>query len=65
MGLWMAAIAIGQWMVGEVAARWADWSHAALFAGLAAVSLAAVVGLALASRKIAHSVAGGASVSVE
>lgn len=61
----MAAIAIGQWMVGEVAARWADWSHAALFAGLAAISLAAVVGLALASRKIAYSVAGGASVSVE
>jgi len=65
MGLWMAAIAIGQWLAGEIAARWAVWPHAALFAGLAVISLAAVAVLVFASRAIALAVAGGASGSSE
>ena len=29
--LWMATVAGGQWLAGEVAAHWSMWSHAVLF----------------------------------
>lgn len=56
MSLWMAAIAVGQWLAGEVAARWTVWSHVELFFALAAISLTAVAVLALGSRAIARAV---------
>jgi POT family proton-dependent oligopeptide transporter len=52
MGLWMAALAGGQWLAGEIAAHWAMWSHANFFAVLSAIALAAAVVLALATRSI-------------
>ena len=52
MGLWLVSLAGGHWLAGEVASRWAMWSHATLFAVLAALAIAAVVVLALASRPI-------------
>lgn len=41
MGLWLAALAGGHRLAGEVAARWAAWPHVALFATLAGMALAA------------------------
>jgi POT family proton-dependent oligopeptide transporter len=40
-GIWMMAVAVGQWLAGEVAARWTVFSHAQFFAGLACLSLGA------------------------
>jgi POT family proton-dependent oligopeptide transporter len=52
MGLWMSAVAVGQWLAGEVAARWGVWSHARFFACVAAFALGALAVLLLATRKI-------------
>jgi POT family proton-dependent oligopeptide transporter len=52
MGLWLVSLAGGHWLAGEVASRWAMWSHATLFSVLAALALAAVIVLALAARPI-------------
>lgn len=49
-GVWMAAVAVGQGLAGELAACWTAWSHAAFFAMLAAVSAGAVVVLTLVAR---------------
>ena len=57
MGLWMAAVAGGQWLAGEVAAHWSMWSHAVFFLVLAALALAAIVVLALAARPIRRALA--------
>lgn len=57
MGLWMAALAGGQWLAGEIAAHWAMWSHAAFFTVLAALALAAAVVIALATRSIRSALA--------
>ena len=57
MGLWMAAVAGGQWLAGEVAAHWSMWSHPVFFLVLAALALAAVVLLAMASRPIRRALA--------
>ena len=56
MGLWMAALAGGQWLAGEIAAHWAMWSHAAFFTVLAALAVAAACVLALAARSIRRAV---------
>ncbi len=58
MGLWLVSLAGGHWLAGEVASHWAMWSHATLFAVLAALALAAVVVLALASRPIRRATKG-------
>lgn len=52
MGLWLVSLAGGHWLAGEVASRWAMWSHATLFAVLAALAFASVIVLALAARPI-------------
>lgn len=57
MGLWLVSLAGGHWLAGEVASRWTLWSHAKLFAVLAALALAAVVVLALAARPIRRALA--------
>lgn len=57
MALWLVSLAGGHWLAGEVASHWAMWSHATLFAVLAALALAAVVVLALASRPIRRALA--------
>ena len=57
MGLWMAAVAGGQWLAGEVAAHWSMWSHPVFFLVLAALALAAIVVLALAARPIRRALA--------
>jgi POT family proton-dependent oligopeptide transporter len=57
MGLWMAALAGGQWLAGEIAAHWATWSHATFFSVLSATALAAAVVLALATRSIRRALA--------
>jgi POT family proton-dependent oligopeptide transporter len=57
MGLWLVSLAGGHWLAGEVASRWEMWSHATLFAVLAALAIAAVVVLALASRPIRRALA--------
>ncbi len=57
MGLWMAALAGGQWLAGEVAAHWAMWSHTTFFSLLATLALAAIVALALATRSIRRALA--------
>ena len=48
----MAAVAIGSWLAGQLAARWTVWSHATFFATLAALSLGAVAVLAMAGSKL-------------
>lgn len=57
MGLWLVSLAGGHWLAGEVASRWTLWSHAKLFAVLAALALATVVVLALAARPIRRALA--------
>ena len=58
LGLWLVSLAGGHWLAGEVASHWAMWSHKTLFAMLAALALAAVVVLALASRPIRRAMEG-------
>ncbi len=52
MGLWLVSLAGGHWLAGEVASRWAMWSHGTLFAVLAALAFASVIVLAMAARPI-------------
>lgn len=49
-GVWMAAVAVGQGLAGELAACWTAWSHPAFFAMLAAISAGAVAVLTLVAR---------------
>jgi len=49
-GVWMAIVAVGQWLAGELAACWTAWSHTGFFAMLAALSAGAVVVLTLVAR---------------
>ena len=58
MGLWLVSLAGGHWLAGEVASRWAMWSHATLFAVLAALAFASVIVLALAARPIRRALEG-------
>ncbi|MBL9044899.1 MAG: hypothetical protein JNM83_25045 [Myxococcales bacterium] len=58
MGLWLVSLAGGHWLAGEVASRWALWSHATLFSVLAALAFASVVVLALAARPIRRATKG-------
>ena len=57
MALWLVSLAGGHWLAGEVASRWAMWSHATLFAVLAALAFASVIVLALAARPIRRALA--------
>lgn len=57
MGIWTAAVAVGQWLAGEVAAKWTVWPYPRLFLFLVALSAAAFLLLALASRSLLHSLA--------
>lgn len=57
MGLWLSALAGGQWLAGELAAHGSMWSHAAFFSVLAALALSAVVVLALTARPIRRALA--------
>lgn len=52
ISLFLVSLAGGQWLAGEVAARWATWPHALIFVALAGLALSALVSLAIAHRAI-------------
>ena len=61
MSLFLVSLAGGQWLAGEIASRWALWSHARLFLTLAGLPLSALIGLAFARRAIERACASSAS----
>ena len=52
MSLFLVSLAGGQWLAGEVASRWAVWSHARVFVMLAGLALSALATLAVTRRAI-------------
>jgi len=61
ISLFLVSLAGGQWLAGEVASRWALWSHARVFVALASLALSALLALALARRAIERACASSVS----
>lgn len=53
MSLWLVAIALGQWLAGELGALWEIWPHVWFFVLAAGCSIGALGMLALSWRRIA------------